>query len=109
MDAKLIGSRIRQAREDKGLSQEQLAAAVSRDQRTISEYENGKRKMPATDLPEFAKALGVSVLYFYEDEATHHDLDEVLLLEFQHVSSPEMKQAIIEVVRVLSRATGSQA
>ncbi len=107
MDAKIIGRRIRKARERLGLSQDELAATVGRDQRTISEYENGKRKVSATDLPEFAKVLNVSVLYFYEEEATRNDLDEALLLEFQHLPTIEMKQAIIEAVRVISSALGS--
>ena len=107
MDAKVLGSHIRLARERSGLSQEELAVAVARDQRTISEYENGKRKISAADLPEFAKALDVSVLFFYEGEATRYDLDEALLTEFQHVPTQEMKRAIIEVVRVLSQATNS--
>lgn len=92
------------ARERLGLSQEELATAVGRDQRTISEYENGKRKLSATDLPDYAKVLDVSVLYFYEGEATRNDLDEALLLEFQHIPTAEMKQAIIETVRILSNA-----
>jgi len=44
MDAKIIGRRIRTARERLGLSQEALATAIGRDQRTVSEYENGKRQ-----------------------------------------------------------------
>ena len=48
MDATWLGFRIRQARERRGLSQEDLAAAVSKDQRAISEYEAGNRKLAVT-------------------------------------------------------------
>ena len=104
LDPKLLGVRIRQARERLGLSQDELAAAVHKDQRAISEYENGKRKLSVTDLPDFAEVLEVSVLYFYEGAATRSDLDEALLLEFQHLPTTEMKQAIIETVRLIAGA-----
>jgi len=106
MNAKTLGERIRKAREHLGLSQEELATAIGRDQRTISEYENGKRKVSATDLSDFAKVLDVSILYFYEEQATRNDLDEALLLEFQHLPTAEMKKAIIETVRLISSAMG---
>src|SRR5260221_13065229 len=107
MNSKFLGSRIRLARERLGLSQEELATAVGRDQRTISEYENGKRKLSAIDLPEFAKALKVSVLYFYEGVATRDDLDEALLMECKQLPTTEMKQAIIEAGRVISIVLGT--
>ena len=54
-----LGQRIRTAREAQGLSQEEFAARISRDQRAVSEYENGKRKITVTDLPRLAEVLGV--------------------------------------------------
>ena len=65
MDPKILGERIREARERAGISQEDLAVAVGKDQRAISEYENGKRKLSVTDLPMFARTLRVPLLYFY--------------------------------------------
>ena len=102
LDPRLLGIRIRQGRERKGLSQDDLAIAVSKDQRAISEYENGHRKLSATDLPLFAKALNVSILYFYEDDLDIDDLDRALLIEFHRLPNLEIKQAAIGVIRVLS-------
>src|SRR5258708_33333599 len=99
LDPKILGVRIRLARERLGLSQDELAVAVHKDQRAISEYENGKRKLAVTDLPDFARVLDVSGLYFYEGEASRNDLDEALLLEFQHLPTAEMKLAIIDARR----------
>jgi len=104
LDSQILGIRIREARERLKMSQEELAAAVSKDQHAISQYENGKRKLAATDIPDFARILHVSVFYFYEDEATRNDLDEAMLLEFQHLPTPEIKRAIIESVRAISSA-----
>lgn len=106
MNSVLLGSRIRQAREQKGLSQEELATLVSKDQRAVSDYENGKRKLSAVDLSNIAKVLNVSVLYFYEGEVTLHDLEYTILREFQQISTDEAKRALIEVARVFSHTWG---
>lgn len=101
MDLKLLGQRMRQARERLGLSQEEFANLVSKDQTAISEYENGKRKVFAADLPLFAQALNVSLLYFFEGETTASDVDRALLAEFHRL--PEEYQAgAIEILRVLA-------
>ena len=105
MDGILLGQRIRQARERLGLSQEEFAIAVSKDQRAISDYENGKRKLSATDLPTFARMLGVPLLYFYEGEMEFSgDLDRIILDEFQQLPTAEAKQYAIEFVRLFSQA-----
>lgn len=104
-----LGARIRLAREKLGISQEELAIRVSRDQRAISEYENGKRKLAAADIPEFAQALHVNVLFFYEDIIELDDFDQAMLAELNRLNSPEAKQAAIQLVRVLSEFLQSQS
>lgn len=103
LDPELLGSRIREARERVGISQGDLAARVSKDQRAISEYEHGKRKLAAVDLPAFAEALEVPVSYFYEGDIVLERLDELLLSEFDNLSSEEVKRAAIDILRVLSQ------
>ena len=102
LDPKYLGVRIRQARERLGLSQDELAAAVSKDQRAISEYENGKRKLAVTDLPEFARTLDVPLMFFFEGEIAAQDQDRAILDQFRRLPSPEARQAAIELVRILS-------
>lgn len=102
MDAKKLGLRIRQARERLAISQEDLAAAISKDQKAISEYENGKRKLAVTELPDLAMVLQVSVNYFFEDETNGEDRDAALLNYFHELSSPDDQQAIIDVMRILT-------
>lgn len=103
LDPKWLGLRIRQARDLRGISQEELAAAVSKDQRAISEYENGKRKLAVTDLPAFATVLEVPIRYFFEPEVEAYDLDQALLNYFHRLPTPEAKQAAIDLIHVLSR------
>ncbi len=102
MDPKWLGLRIRQARERRGMSQDDLAAALARDQRAISEYENGKRKLATTDLPAFATVLEVPVLYFFEPDVGVDDSEAALLNYFHQLPSPEAKQAAVDILRILS-------
>ena len=102
MDQKELGSRIRRARERIGVSQEALAEAVNRDQKAISEYENGKRKLPAVEVPTYARALGVPISYFFEDEMQLDELDQVLLREFHVLDSQDDRSAAIQAVRLIS-------
>jgi transcriptional regulator with XRE-family HTH domain len=101
LDTELLGNRIRVARERLGLSQEELGTVVSKDQRAISQYENGKRKLSATDLPTFAQTLKVPLLYFFEGEAVLEDLDKAVLDEFRRLPIQEAKQAAIDLIHVL--------
>jgi transcriptional regulator with XRE-family HTH domain len=108
LDSHILGARIRQAREQRGLSQEELASLVSRDQRAISEYENGKRKVAAVDLPNFAAVLNVPLLYFFEGEVALYDLDHIILGEFRQLPSNEAKEAAIEMIRILAKIAGGR-
>lgn len=106
MDIRGFGQRLREARERMALSQEELAALVGKDQTAISEYENGKRKITITDLPEFAQVLNVSITYFFEGELTADDLDRALLREFHQLPAPAKLDAI-EVLRLLRKIATS--
>ena len=97
-----LGKRIRRARERVGMSQEALAEALERDQKAVSEYETGKRKLPATDIPAFASILGVPFAYFFEGEFHLDELDQVLLQEFHTLPTTEDKQAALQAVRLIS-------
>lgn len=100
MDLVELGRRIRRAREQLGYSQEAFAHLVDKDQTSISEYENGKRKLSITDIPQFAQILEVPIAYFFEGEASPSDLDRALLDEF-HQLSDQAKPYVISVVRTL--------
>lgn len=97
-----LGQRIRTAREARGLSQEEFAARISRDQRAVSEYENGRRRLWATDLPVIAQALDMPLSYFYEEKITAEGLERMLLQEFGRLPSERAKQTAIQIVRLLS-------
>jgi transcriptional regulator with XRE-family HTH domain len=104
VEPELLGVRIRLARERLGMSQGDLADMVSKDQRAISEYENGRRKLAATDLVRFAEVLHVPLLFFFEGALTEGDLDREALTEFNRLPTFQSKQAAIEIMRVFANA-----
>lgn len=104
MNPLLLGERIRIARERKGLSQEELAARIGRDQRAVSEYEHGKRRIAVVDLPTFARVLEVPLLYFFEGELQLEDLDSALLHQFRRLPTSQARASAVELLRVFSDA-----
>lgn len=97
-----IGQRIRQARERIDMSQKDFAQAVGKDQKAISEYENGTRRISAIELANFAQVLKVSITYFLPVEVETEDLDLLMLQEFQMLPTAQDKQDAISVVRSLA-------
>ena len=61
-----VYKRIRDLREDKDLTQTQLAKEINVSQRTYSYYENGERTIPPEILIALAKFYNVSVDYILE-------------------------------------------
>jgi len=103
MDKKLLGQRIRAARENVGLSQVELAKLVHRDQRAISTIESGARKIAAHEIPTYAEALQVPIIYFYEGEYQAGDLEIMLLKAFHNIPTDEGKLQALQLVHLLSQ------
>jgi transcriptional regulator with XRE-family HTH domain len=59
---KLIGQRIRAAREKRGLSQEKLAARVDLTRTSITNIEKGRQKLLVHTLFLFSEALAVPIV-----------------------------------------------
>lgn len=99
-----IGRRIRQSRERISMSQKEFADAVGKDQTAISEYETGKRKVPAVELSTFARVLGVPVSYFYEGDFQADAIDQMILREIHSLPTVEARQAALHFIRIFSDA-----
>ncbi len=63
---KVIGRRIRAAREEAGLSQEELGEKVGYSAMGISHLENGDRKIKIEDLQKIAEAIEAQIAYLLE-------------------------------------------
>lgn len=64
MGFKEIGKKIQKAREEKGLTQVDLAQTLGITQAALSNYELGKRRLYLHQIEEFARLLGKKLDYF---------------------------------------------
>lgn len=62
-----IGSRIRQLRQEKHLSQEAFADLCELDRTYISSIEKGKRNVSIINLEKIANALNISLSILFND------------------------------------------
>jgi transcriptional regulator with XRE-family HTH domain len=63
-----IGEKIRKARLEKNISQNELTKLINAGKLTISQYERGKSTPNLFILLKIAKALGKPISYFFEEE-----------------------------------------
>lgn len=59
----ILGQRLKELREEKGLTQKQVAAALNLNTVTYLHYENAQREPPLSVLADMAKFFDVSVDY----------------------------------------------
>lgn len=62
-----VGMRIRELRNDRGLSQEKLALAAGLDRTYIASVENGKRNISIVNLEKIIVALNSTFSNFFEN------------------------------------------
>lgn len=104
-----IGQRIREAREERDLSQKQLAERIERRQAAVSEMENGRMEPDATTLVMLAQVLTKPISYFFPlpwgPKVSRSDLtydEQALLLEFRRLQSDEQRKVAINQVAALA-------
>jgi len=69
-----FGKRVRQRREELGISQQDIAIALKIDQAKVSLIERGARKVDLVkELPSLAKVLRCPITYFYPGLETEDD------------------------------------
>lgn len=68
MDLVILGRMIQALREEKKISQEQLANALGCSQSTISNYEKGKRRIYISHIEKLAEVLDTPISTFLEAE-----------------------------------------
>lgn len=67
MDLNKLGKKIKLARIEADLTQEQLAAKIKAKQKSISRYETGDTEPSLSTLENIAKVLKKSMGYFWEE------------------------------------------
>jgi transcriptional regulator with XRE-family HTH domain len=98
--ATLLGERIRQARTQQGLSQEQLAEMTGRTQNVISRVENAEQNLFASDLVKFAVALQVPVSYLVTGDTAADEYDDLITAEIRsRLKKVRSKKALLKLVK----------
>lgn len=68
-----LGLRIKELRQKKGISQQELAYRSDLDRTYITQVENGKRNISIINIEKIAKALNHSVQEFFDNEQFTND------------------------------------
>ncbi len=64
-----IGKKIQRARDEAGLSQEELASRLGYTQAALSNYELGKRRLYLANIEQIARELNKPLSYFLDESA----------------------------------------
>jgi transcriptional regulator with XRE-family HTH domain len=86
-----MGRRIRLRRQEKGISQRELAGHLGLTFQQLQKYEVGMNRVGAARLQQIAKMLGVDIPFFYDGDGKEPDVDSVLVLN--RVSSLRLLRA----------------
>jgi transcriptional regulator with XRE-family HTH domain len=71
-----VGERLRQLRQQRGLTLEELATRMDMSHPTISKMERGQAKIDADILPRFARELNVHPCDFFEPRLTSQQMTD---------------------------------
>lgn len=69
-----VAKKIRQVREEKGISQKKLGMTLGLSDKAISAYEKGRTYPPIDTLAKIADELGKPIAYFLNDDSEEQDL-----------------------------------
>lgn len=118
-----VGSRVRLRRTLLGWSQEQLGDALNLTFQQIQKYERGSNRIGAGRLFELAKALGVSVSFFYEgleddssgkggkdawDDMLGRRETVELVKAYYNIKDEETRQRVYDLARTLGSKGGKK-
>lgn len=90
--------RIKQIREEKGVSQRQLAEIVGVSAVTVLNWENGIYDPSAKDLVKLSRALGVSIDYLVGNDDQDGEKDAVRKA-LNRLSKEELIELIVNAIK----------
>ena len=103
IDTTTIGGRIKSARTNKGLTQQELADQLYIPMTTLSTYENNKAELKGQVVVELANALGVTTDYILTGADNEADaMEQELLAIFRSIQTQNMKKVALEQIRCLA-------
>lgn len=102
MEYKLIGERIKEARQEKKLTQEQFAETLGVSVSFISQVESGSKKFNLERMSEVCKILEKPIGYFIEGETDEIDPKIADIVELLSTISLNKLRLIKNIVRVIA-------
>ena len=87
-----IGRKIQKAREELGLSQEDLASRLGYTQAALSNYELGKRRLYLANIEQIARELNKPLSFFFEESSAPANAEQ---------GEPQ-DESISEIIKLLS-------
>ena len=106
-DPAQIGARIKDVRQERGWTQDQLAQAVGVSRSAVAQWETGRAGQITGNLTRIAASLEVGVEYLMHGNDKRapseiHQGDELTLLRLYRECSPEDRQMILRMARRLA-------
>ena len=102
VDSKEIGKRIRQYRQDAGLSQEALAELIGVSFQQVQKYESGHTTLNILKLQQIADAFKVSVTEFFDATPVKGirltGEEDQLLQAYRKIRNTELRGCILKLV-----------
>lgn len=102
---KSIGQKIKERREQLGLTQAELGKMLGISQNTVNSYENKNWKNPSAKVvAKLASKLSVSTIYLLDDDCQELDEadEEVLLMKYRNLRYKD-KKLIVEIIKIMER------
>lgn len=97
-----IGRKLRQFRQQAGLSQEKLAEMVLVSFQQIQKYENGQTTLNVLKLQKIARVLKVPVADFFAPAPTYQVRlsaeEDQLLQAFRRIKNGELRECVLKLV-----------
>jgi transcriptional regulator with XRE-family HTH domain len=100
--ARTIGIRLKNAREEAGMTHQEVADRIGLTAAGYGHYERGKRLPPVDQLIKLTGVLDRSINYFLDLPADHNDLgadEEEWLRYFRAIRDPMIRQTLLRMAR----------
>ena len=107
LDYRIIGSKIKEMRKRRKLTQEQLAELIEKTQHHISYIENGERQLSLDTFVEIAKALNATTYELLPATALSEKEQNMAFAIILDSCTAYEKQIVFDVVKVLKQSLQS--
>lgn len=102
IDNVYIGSRIRELRKGKKMTQFELASKLNISQQTLSRYENGSTQISYAELIRLVELFKIPIEYFFGMEIQEVSDDEIRLVSYYRSLNSSMQGKALSIVKLLS-------